>query len=168
MAQFDGRWWQSFAQVGLLLDCLRCSAGQYLSDPCVWHMATWLQRERMGPTFQNLRLAKRHKHLKNYLHWGTVLGLIFDINHFSMQIFVQASNAHQREQNPTLKSLHLHWIGLKPRFASAFRLADSQMPLIYWGRVWVSSCLFCDCRTCTLHIYIYLSWFSLTDAQTII
>lgn len=24
--------------VGLLLDCLRCSAGQYLSDPCVWHM----------------------------------------------------------------------------------------------------------------------------------
>eukprot|EP00435_Cladocopium_sp_Y103_P031244 s739_g7.t2 len=25
-------------QVGLLLDCLRCSAGQYLSDPCVWHM----------------------------------------------------------------------------------------------------------------------------------
>ncbi|CAJ1357982.1 unnamed protein product [Effrenium voratum] len=24
--------------VGLLLDCLRCTAGQYLSDPCVWNM----------------------------------------------------------------------------------------------------------------------------------
>ncbi len=31
------------SQVGLLLDCLRCSAGQYLSDPCVWHMATCLR-----------------------------------------------------------------------------------------------------------------------------
>ena len=27
------------SQVGLLLDCLRCSAGPYLSDFCVWHMA---------------------------------------------------------------------------------------------------------------------------------
>ena len=34
-------------QVGLLLDCLRCSAGQYLSDPCVWHMATCL-RNNLG------------------------------------------------------------------------------------------------------------------------
>eukprot|EP00930_Biecheleria_cincta_P087192 TRINITY_DN7643_c0_g3_i1.p1 TRINITY_DN7643_c0_g3~~TRINITY_DN7643_c0_g3_i1.p1 ORF type:complete len:1562 (-),score=332.89 TRINITY_DN7643_c0_g3_i1:103-4788(-) len=24
--------------VGLLIDCLRCQAGEYLSDPCVWHM----------------------------------------------------------------------------------------------------------------------------------
>ena len=78
MAQFDGRWWPS-TQVGLLLDCLRCSAGQYLSDPCVWHMATW--PDRMGPTLQNLRLANRHKQLrnpKNYLNWGTVLVPIFD------------------------------------------------------------------------------------------
>ena len=126
-------------QVGLLLDCLRCSAGQYLSDPCVWHMATCL-RNNLGSSrcawhcltlmtgqvacclhlgkFNEAKLCKCLLHAVRFQPWSRFLDIY-------STLFLR---------QPSLWfSYRPKQVGQKSRLGSAFRSADSQMPRICWG-----------------------------------